>query len=484
MKTKILITLFVFVVYSVSAQNETDALRYSQTSPTGTARFAALGGAFGALGSDFTTLSFNPAGIAFYRSSEFSFTPSIYNSISTSDYRETTTKDNKLNFNFGNIGFVRTRIRNKEGSTYGWLNFNLGIGYNRLNSFQNRVNIEGQNFDHSIADAFASQAYGTHYNDLQNSNPFDANLAWYTYVIDTAAGANSAYTTPMGNYGQMQKLQATTRGSLGETVIAFGGNYSNRLYLGATIGIPNVRYQSQKIYEETDDTDTIPNFTSMKYTESLRTSGNGFNLKLGAIYRITDWVRVGAAFHTPTYFRLTDTWSSAMSSKIYNQDFSAESPTGTFQYSLTTPLKAIASVGFIAGKAGLISLDYEYVNYSTAKLNSSNYNFSTENKNVNDNYHGTGNIRIGTEWRYKIFSARAGYVIFGSPYSKTFKIDNSTLSFGAGVRTKGFYTDAAYLLNFSQKNRYNLYVLDATTAASAEVNTIAGSFMMTFGFRF
>ncbi len=484
MKIKLLSGLIGLIAVTASAQNETDALRYSQTSPTGTARFAAVGGAFGALGSDFTTLSFNPAGIGFYRSSEISFTPSIYNSSSTSDYLGTKTKDNKLNFNFGNIGAVFTRIRNKEGSTYGWLNINFGIGYNRLNSFQNRVSIEGRNFTTSIADAFASQANGTHYDELPNSNPFDANLAWQTYVIDTAPGQTSVYNTPMGSYGQMQKLQATTRGSLGETVIAFGANYSNKLYLGATLGIPNVRYYSTKVYEETDDLDTIPNFTSMKYNEYLKTSGNGFNLKLGAIYRITDWVRVGAAFHTPTYFKLTDSWSSDMSSKIYNEDFSAASPSGTFNYSLTTPLKAIASIGFIAGKAGLVSVDYEYINYSSAKLNSSSYNFSDENKNVKDKYNATGNIRIGTEWRYKIFSARAGYAIFGSPYSKSFKIDNSTASIGAGIRSKGFFVDAAYLLNFSQKNRYNLYVLDETHAASAEVNNTAGSFMLTFGIRY
>ena len=230
MRTKILSGLLAVIAVSATAQNETDALRYSQISPTGTARFAALGGAFGALGSDFTTLSFNPAGIAFYRSSEISLTPSVFNSVSTSDYLGTQIKDNKLNFNFGSLGAVRTRIRNKEGSTYGWLNFNFGIGYNRLNSFQNRVSIEGRNFSHSIADAFASQAYGTNYNDLQNTNSFDANLAWQTYVIDTAAGQTSIYSTPMGNYGQLQKLQATTLGSMGETVIAFGGNYSNTCF--------------------------------------------------------------------------------------------------------------------------------------------------------------------------------------------------------------------------------------------------------------
>lgn len=484
MKTKLISIFFVIIALNAYAQNEMDALRYSQISPTGTARFAALGGAFGALGSDFTTLSFNPAGIALYRSSEITVTPAIYNSASTSDYLGTSKKDYKLNFNFGNIGIVNTRIRNKEGSTYGWLNFNFGIGYNRLNSFQNRVSIEGRNLSNSIADAFANQAYGIHYNELQNSNPFDANLAWQTYMIDTAPGETTIYNTPMGNHGQLQKMQSTTRGSLGETVLSFGANYSNRLYLGATIGVPTIRYQLQKTYEENDDLDSIPDFTSMKYTEQLKTSGNGFNFKIGAIYRIADWVRVGTAFHTPTIFRLTDHWSSEISSKIYNNDYSATSPDGSFQYTLTTPLKAIGSIGFIVGKAGLVSADYEYVNYSTAKLYSSSYNFSSENEGVSNKYHSTGNIRIGTEWRYKIFSARAGYAIFGSPYSKSFKIDNSTVSVGAGFRTKGFFMDATYLLNFSQKNRYNLYVIDANTAASAEVNNMSGSFILTFGIRY
>lgn len=476
MKTRFINGVLAVIALNAYSQNETDALRYSQTSPTGTARFAAMGGAFGALGGDFTTLSFNPAGIAIYRRRDISFTPSIYNSKSESDYLGSSKNDSKLNLNFGNIGFVSTRIRNKEGSTYGWLNYNFGIGYNRLNSFQNRVSIEGRNFSHSIADVFASQAYGTHYNDLPAVNPFDANLAWYTYVIDTAAGSTNTYVTPMGNYGQLQKLQATTRGSMGETVISFGANYSNRLYLGATIGIPSIRYQLDKVYEEVDNLDTIPDFNSMTYTEKLRTSGNGINLKLGVIYRIKDWVRVGAAFHTPTYFRLTDNWESEIGSTIYNADFSAASPNGSFQYSLTTPLKAIASVGFIAGNAGLLSIDYEYVNYSSAKLNSSSYNFSAENQSVKNKYNGTGNLKIGTEWRYKIFSFRAGYAMYGSPYSKTFKLDNSTASVGAGFKTQKFYMDFAYLLNFSQKNRYNLYVLDATTAASAEVNNTSGSF--------
>ena len=65
--------LLVGAFITVEAQNEMQALRYSQYNPFGTARYAAQGGAIGALGSDLSSVFVNPAGLGFYRSSEFSF---------------------------------------------------------------------------------------------------------------------------------------------------------------------------------------------------------------------------------------------------------------------------------------------------------------------------------------------------------------------------------------------------------------------------
>ena len=50
----------------IQAQTDADLLRYSMLNPVGTARYNAMGGAFGALGANFTALSTNPAGIGFY----------------------------------------------------------------------------------------------------------------------------------------------------------------------------------------------------------------------------------------------------------------------------------------------------------------------------------------------------------------------------------------------------------------------------------
>src|SRR5438046_2391525 len=94
---KNILALIIFVAGNVSAQSDIDALRYSQNSLAGTARFVSMGGAFSALGGDFSTLSSNPAGIAVYRKSEFSISPSFFKEKSQSDYRGKSTSDNKYN---------------------------------------------------------------------------------------------------------------------------------------------------------------------------------------------------------------------------------------------------------------------------------------------------------------------------------------------------------------------------------------------------
>ena len=64
----------ILMAFSANSQNETDALRYSYLNYNGTARYAGLGGAMGALGADMSAISMNPAGMGRYSRSDFSFT--------------------------------------------------------------------------------------------------------------------------------------------------------------------------------------------------------------------------------------------------------------------------------------------------------------------------------------------------------------------------------------------------------------------------
>ena len=119
---KIFLSIPILLPFITNAQTDADALRYSQTSIAGTARFVSMGGAFGALGGDFSTLSWNPAGIAIYRKSEFTFTPSIYLEKTKSDFVGSASTASKYNFNFGNLGLIYTQKLSNNDTSYGWKN--------------------------------------------------------------------------------------------------------------------------------------------------------------------------------------------------------------------------------------------------------------------------------------------------------------------------------------------------------------------------
>ena len=128
-KTNILEALSLLSLGS-QAQTDVDAFHFSQRSIAGTARFIGMGGAFGALGGDLSVMSYNPAGLGVYRSSEFSFSPSIYTGDTRADYLGGNTQDGRTVFNFGNAGVVLTRIL-RESSDNDWISYNFGFGYNR-----------------------------------------------------------------------------------------------------------------------------------------------------------------------------------------------------------------------------------------------------------------------------------------------------------------------------------------------------------------
>ena len=68
---------------------------------TGTARNQAIGGAMGSLGGDATAALVNPAGLAFFKTSDFVITPGLQFGKGQSNFRGTDlTAANKIIFNW------------------------------------------------------------------------------------------------------------------------------------------------------------------------------------------------------------------------------------------------------------------------------------------------------------------------------------------------------------------------------------------------
>ena len=112
---------------ALSAQSAIDAYAMSQTDFRGTARFMAMGGAFGALGGDITSMNQNPAGIGVYRSSDVSVTVDFDMQSAKSEDRSFSDKMDQTKVSCNSFGYIGAYRLNSDGLR----TFNWGVSYNR-----------------------------------------------------------------------------------------------------------------------------------------------------------------------------------------------------------------------------------------------------------------------------------------------------------------------------------------------------------------
>ncbi len=489
----ILISPILFFTTFLNAQLASDALRFSQIDVSGTARSIGIGGAISALGSDYSVLSTNPAGLATYRKSELVLTPSLTtlkNSATQSGDGNLNAIETSSKFGFDNFGLVF----HKAPRSTDWKSFNVGIGLNKIANYTGDVFYDGASAG-SLADSYAELADGLFTDELDG---FSTQLAYQTGAIYLATNDND-YTTDFEGFEttSIQRRETiVTTGGINEMVLSFAGNYDNRLSIGTTIGIPLLRWQQNRTYNEEDpsDEDNIPFFNSLDYEEEISTEGIGINLKLGLIYRINKIFRFGLAAHTPTAYSLTDRYFNSLTYDFTdaNNDgaFTEASPTGTFAYRLNTPWRYIGSAAAVIGKIGFVSAEVEWVDYSTASFNftkdinnSANQDLERQiNNSILNSFDSALNIRLGAEYAYKIFRLRGGFNISGSPFVD----DNNTqraVSFGVGLREKHFYIDLAYR-RLVDEEVYSPYFTVAAPQPTVAIDRNQNKYALTLGFRF
>ncbi len=480
--------------------SQMDALRYSTTMLGGTARFTAMGGAFCAVGADLSTLAYNPAGIAVYNKNQLEITPGLTLQNTSSSYNGTSVSNENSKVNLQSIGLVGTRKVGKEDGT-GWKSYNFGFAYNRLNNFNDNVTISGYNFKNTFLDNVTAAGQGTNY---QNLDPFLIGPAFNTYLLDTVAGTkgsnyfNVIHPFLGGNTGNYidQLENITTTGSMGEYDFSVGGNYNDKLFIGATLGIVNTDYTLTDTYTETThfNNDTAFGLQNYSLTEGLTTSGVGYNFKIGFIYRIMDWLRIGGAVHSPTFFNMTDNFSTSWVANYgpspYTGTGGSTDPLGaqaTYSYNLTTPLKAIGGIAVIINNQGILSADYEYVDYSSIRVNSTDPSLAADytsqvNSAISQQFIQASNIKIGAEWVLYPVSFRAGYALYGNPFNEAsvgFSSPRTTYSAGVGLKVNNVFFDFSYTRT-QYSEQYQIY----GGANASTLNTTISNVIFTLGYTF
>jgi len=479
-KSLYLILPFLCLFINTNAQNEVDALRYSQSFRNASARSISMGGAFGALGADLSALSGNPAGLGVYRRAALSFTTGFGSIITESDFLDTKIEDGKNKPGMESYGIVFPVFRKTNTD---WKSVNFGFSFNKINDFNKNVYMKGINNNSSMVNEFLYTA-----NMNNEFDPFSDGLAWETYLIDYDSIGDYYYGDfeEGTSFGQEQSKSINTRGSMGEYTFSLGGNYNDYLYIGASISIQNISYYEDSEFMEDDPEDRINFFNWFTYGYSQETTGSGYNVKLGAIYRPLDWIRIGAAVHTPTYIKFKDYWDYSMETSIEDGEephFSDQWGENDSYQELTTPFKAMTSVALVVKKAGIISVDYEYVDYSSIRLSSrsNDYFYVDENQSIKDMYQKTSNLHIGAEYKLGNIAFRGGYALYGSPYQSS-EINKdafrTSISGGIGIRNNNFSIDLV-IVNTKLDEYYFLYY-DNPALLKSTTNRI----LATIGFRF
>lgn len=410
-KKRFLFPLYIlFCLFSAQAQELFDALSFSELPTQGTARAMSMSGAFGALGGEPTSLITNPAGLGIYRSCEA--TLSLYNNYSQHKIATNFNDNNRITLS--QASYVHSILpKNKV-----LIASNFAVSFNRLKNFQNKYTFDN-NASASIVNYMAEQANGISENALlESNNPFDnpqigrlAALGYGNYLIKPSG---LKQWNPM-TYAQVaSKYKCVESGSIDEINVSYAVNLAHWVYLGASVGIQSLEKTTVSLYTE--------NFYSLNEEElqlknRLTFSGVGMNFKIGAIVRPVSFLRVGFAYHTPTFYAIsqystTDLESrNVLDEKSNLVDVSSSTGDNSDSYHFRTPSRYLFSAAFIINKKGLIDVDYELVDYRSMRYSDdfSTDGFYNENKFIRNYAKINHTLKIGGEYRVLDFlSLRLG----------------------------------------------------------------------------
>lgn len=461
-----LIVLTLSAAYFVNAQDVSTLKNtvevYSNSAINGSAKYNAMAGSMGALGGDFSTLNSNPAGIAVSIASEFSGTIGIESNKNTTSYAGSSAAYKVNNTDLGNVGGIAVF---PVTGTSPWKFVNVAVNYSNQSLEDYSETPGNSNVIYEIRDA----------DDM---------------LVDELQFAGHAYN----RYGNLSK-----------TSIGVGGNYDNRIYVGAGLNFHNAmldQYDSAAFTDNTNITDVY----DKQYTP-FSESANGFSASVGVIGKVSPQFRVGASLETPTW------WSIA---RVYSEYENPVDGTYTEDRRLSSPMKATLSAAYVANKNFALNVDYslgltkpQYKVYGDAETELNDF-FTSNSRNLSE-------VKVGAEYRIAALRVRGGYGFASSPFDAmsistlsdngtvaNTSYDNlilgkrNTLGVGLGYDFKSFFIDAAYQNVNSEYNSpflqgsadtntgyfSNQYIVESDASIVSNVENTKDNFFITLGWKF
>lgn len=487
MKKNILLILVSLSFYHLHAQEIRDALRYAQSNINGTARFNALSGAFGALGGDLSSINVNPAGYAIFSNNQLGFTLNSNGTTNNSDYFGEKTKETNHSIDLNQAGGVFV-FKNQQTSN-DWKKISIGINYENTNNLNNSIFSAGTNPTHSIDRYFLSYANGIPLSVLENSNYGDlghgaqqAFLGYQAYVFNPSSTTpnNTSYVSNVADNGNYyHESTINNKGYNGKLSFNLSSSFRDKIYLGFNLNTHFVDFRQFARFYEDNNAPLTSNYTisRIQFDNELYTYGTGLSFQLGAIAKITNSLRLGLAYESPTWYRLSDEFTQKLIAVSANTtgelapDVVNPNITNYYDpYKLQTPSKWTGSMAYIFGKKGLISIDYTLKDYNNTQFKPANDAYFRDlNNSLNGLLINAEELRIGAEYKIEAWSLRGGYRYEQSPYkNKTTIGDLKGFSTGIGYNFGGTKLDLSYAA-FKRDSKQGFFEQGLTDGAA--INT-------------
>ena len=413
----------------ISAQSMQDALRYARPELTGTARYISIGGAFNALGGDFSAISDNPAAGGVFVNSELNVTLNTNNNQIKSNYLENENKINSENSNINQFGVVLV-LKKTNGGNLSKLSF--AYNYQRTHNYQNKLRASGVNKNTGLDDYFLAFANGIQYGriktydneTLSESYEFLGNnfgfatqqafLGYQSYIINPFDNIdlNSFYSSNSNPQNQAvdHDFFISNSGKNGKHSFNISGQFKANLYLGINL---NSHYSEFRRIDRLTEFNygSGSDFISTVFENDLNTVGSGFSFQLGSIYKFNN-LRIGFSYQSPIWYNFTDELLQYIeTSKKNGIDVVDPRIINIYEYSLKTPSIFSFGLAKVFGSKGLISLQYDLTDFSNLKFNvaDGDINFINQNNKIERSLKSAGILKLGGEYRISRLSFRGGY---------------------------------------------------------------------------
>ena len=408
----------------------------------GTARYVGMGGAMDALGADISTIGSNPAGIGLFRKSQISGSFGAQIQQDGKSFQD----GSKTTASFDQFGFVYS---GRTGSQ-SFLNFAFNYHKNRnlnnvLSAAAKAINGSSQNRQTCIKGIRGD--LDTYYGE---------SMVDYLYCkAKVTEDGNNMYYIDATDY-QFDRAQT---GYIGEFDFNLSGNINNRLYLGLTVGVKSVHYDSYTEYSENLVPESgDPNFSFVGISDSHKITGHGYDVKAGAIVRPFEEspFRFGVSISTPTFYKLKSDNLTGIYDKRGGLVDLILSESNNAEFRFNTPWKFGISAGHTIGNNMALGVSYEYADYSTCDMRAitnsgydgDGYSYDDSDsdpvmkRHTQNTLCGVSNLKAGLEFKpISNLALRLGYNYVSPIYKESGVRDQTLNSPGTYMASTTDYTN-------------------------------------------